>query len=135
MDSQAFSVELLDQQRSLWLQLECALERAQGALLQGDVAVFEQCTQEQRQCCGQLARFRSQAEPRHAGPLYSASTSLLHDIERTQRRVRQLNRVHAALLRRASRSLQILRNRITRPDVAYAPSASWQQSTLLTPRG
>jgi hypothetical protein len=60
----------------------------------------------------------------------------LEEIERTHRRVRHLNRVHAALLRRASRSLEILRNLMRPTGTIYAPSAGWQQqaSTLL-PRG
>jgi hypothetical protein len=135
MDRLLPSVELLDQQRSLWLQLESALERAQGALLQGDVAVFGQCTQDQRQCCDQLVRFHPRAEARDAGPPGDAGTSLLHEIECVQRRVQHLNRVHAALLQRASRSLRILRNRIARSDISYEPPPSLQHSTLLTPRG
>lgn len=135
MDRGVLSVEFLEQQRKLWLQLESALERAQSSLLQGDVAGFEQCTQDQRQCCDQLQRFPPLSEPSAAGPPGSDGLSLLPDIERAQRRVRHLNRVHAALLRRASRSLQILRNRIAQSDVAYAPPASWQQHTPLLPRG
>ena len=133
MTKQTLSIESLERQRCLWLQLASALERAQGALLRGELAVFEECTREQSECCGQLIprreleRVRGQAQP---------TAAIMEEIESAQRRVRHLNRLHAALLRRASRSLEILRNLMRQTGTVYAPSISWQQqaSTLL-PRG
>ena len=133
MTEQILSIEALERQCCLWLQLASALERAQGALLRGEVAVFVQCTKEQSECCEQLiprrelVRVRAQGQP---------AAAIMEEIESAQRRVRHLNRVHAALLRRASRSLEILRNLMRQTGTIYAPSVSWQQqaSTLL-PRG
>lgn len=133
MTEQTLSIESLERQRCLWLQLASALERAQAALLRGEVAVLEECTKEQGECCRQLIPRR---ELERACGQIQPTASILEEIERTQERVRHLNRVHAALLRRASRSLEILRNLMRPTGTIYAPSACWQQqaSTLL-PRG
>jgi hypothetical protein len=133
MTEQTLSIESLEQQRSLWLQLASALERAQGALLRGEVAVFEECTREQGECCHQLIPRRELEWDRAQG---QPTAAILEEIGHAQQRVRHLNRVHAALLRRASRSLEILRNLMRQADTIYVPSVSWQQggSTLL-PRG
>jgi hypothetical protein len=133
MTEQVLSIEALERQCCLWLQLASALERAQGALLRGEVAVFEECTKEQSECCEQLIPRRELERVRGQG---QATATIMEEIESTQRRVRHLNRVHAALLRRASRSLEILRNLMRQADTIYVPSVSWQQggSTLL-PRG
>jgi hypothetical protein len=133
MTEQTLSIESLERQRYLWLQLARALERAQGALLRGEVAVFEECTKEQGECCHQLIPRR---ELERAWGQGQPNSVILEEIESAQQRVRHLNRVHAALLRRASRSLEILRNLMRQTGTIYAPSVSWQQqaSTLL-PRG
>jgi len=132
MTEQTLSLESLDRQRCLWLQLASALERAQGALLRGEVAVFEECTKEQGECCHRLIPWHELEQARGQG---QPTAAILDEIERAQQRVRHLNRVHA-LLRRASRSLEILRNLMRQTGTIYAPSVSWQQggSTLL-PRG
>jgi hypothetical protein len=54
MTEQTLSIEALERQHRLWLQLASALERAQNALLRGDIAVFDECTKEQGECCCQL---------------------------------------------------------------------------------
>ena len=133
MTGQTLSLESLERQRCLWLQLASALERAQGALLRGEVPVFEECTKEQGECCHRLIPWHELEQARGQG---QPTAAILDEIERAQQRVRHLNRVHAALLRRASRSLEILRNLMRQTGTIYAPSVSWQQggSTLL-PRG
>jgi hypothetical protein len=130
MTEQTLSMESLERQRCLWLQLASALERAQGALLSGEVAVFEECTKEQGECCHRLIPRHELEQARGQG---QPTAAILDEIERAQQRVRHLNRVHAALLRRASRSLEILRNLMRQTGTIYAPSVSWQQraSTLL----
>src|ERR1700751_2230822 len=129
MSEQTLSIESLEQQRCLWLQLARALERAQVALLRGDVAAFEERTREQNECCEQLVPRAELDRVRGDG---QTPVSLLHDIDSAKRRVRHLNCVHGALLRRAIRSLAILRNLMRQRGTIYTPSASWQQhaSTL-----
>lgn len=132
MSEPTLSIESLERQRGIWLELAGSLERAQVALLCGDVAGFEECTREQNECCEQLVpqaeldRFRGDGQ---------IPISLFHEIDRARRRVRHLNCVHAALLRRAIRSLAILRNLMSQRGTLYAPSACWQQhASTLCPR-
>ncbi len=129
MSEPILSIEALEQQRSLWLQLATALERAQNALLRGDVAAFEDCTREQGECCHELVE-RNQLDHGH-GHAALATAPLFEDIDRAQKRVRHLNCVHAALLRRATRSLAILRNLMRQRGTIYTPSANCQQSAWL----
>jgi len=127
MSERTLSIEALERQRGLWLQLAAALERAQGALLHGEVAAFEEYTREQGECCQELVAWSELDQSRGEGHAPIAAASLFDDIARAQKRVRHLNCVHAALLRRASRSLAILRNLMRQRGTIYAPSASWQQ--------
>ena len=133
MREEILSIESLERQRILWLQLANALERAQSALLRGEVAAFEECTREQRECCEQLIARR---ELERARCQDKSTAATLEEIESAQRRVRHLNRIHAALLRRAIRSLTILRNLMRQTGTIYAPSVAWQQRTsTLLPEG
>ena len=126
MSEPILSIEALERQRGVWLQLAAALERAQDALLRGDVAAFEDCTREQGECCQELVERNELEQARGHAP--ATSTSLFEDIACAQRRVRHLNCVHAALLRRATRSLAILRNLMRQKETIYTPSANCQQS-------
>ena len=119
MDERPLSPELLEQRLKLWLRLAESLDHARDALLRGDVAFFEQSTQEEKCCCDQLVGF-GQFQRLGEAPA-GAAMVLLEEIKRTQLRVRHLNRVHAALLRRASRALRILRNLMAAPDANYLP--------------
>src|SRR5258705_151564 len=70
------SLQSLEQQCSLWLQLAGALEQAQAALLAGDVASFEQRTAEQNQYCHQLKSLVGAGLPAKAsGPMVSGLNS------------------------------------------------------------
>ena len=115
MDPTPLSSECLEQQRGLWLRLAEFLEQAQDALLQGKVELFELCTEEQQQCCDQLRALG----PVKVSSSSDASAALTAEIKQVQLRVRHLNRVHAALLRRASRSLLILRNLLNGSQTPY----------------
>jgi hypothetical protein len=121
MDPNLLSSECLEQQRGLWLRLAESLEQAQEALLHGKVANFERCTEEQKQCCDRL---RVLAAAAHPVTVSGRNEALIQEIRQVQSRVRHLNRVHAALLRRAARSLVILRNLLAGPQHAYAPAAA-----------
>jgi hypothetical protein len=122
MDEPPLSPDFLEQRLKLWLRLAESLDQARAALLQGDVVLFEQSTQAESSCCDQLVGL-GRLHRLEQGPAAEARV-LLEEIRRTQLRVRHLNRVHAALLRRASRSLQILRNLIAAPGVPYRASAA-----------
>ena len=117
MDPIPLSSECLEQQRGLWLRLAESLEQAQDALLQGKVAIFERCTEEQQKCCEQLRALGTA----NAAAVADRNGALLQEIRKVQARVRHVNRIHAALLRRASRSLVILRNLMAGPHDGYAP--------------
>jgi hypothetical protein len=136
-------VELLEQQRSLWLQLAVSIEQAQIALLGGDVALLERSTEEQARFCSQLVALcppvleRTNGWPQTSPPAFSPTTGaaplrrpgkdrardldpLVEEIRCVRKRVRHLARVHAALLRRASRSVCILRNLLEGPKITYS---------------
>lgn len=133
MDERPLSPELLEQRLKLWLRLAESLDQAQRALLQGDVGLFEQSTQDEKICCDQLVGLEQfqRSEETPGGD----AISLVQEIKRTQLRVRHLNRVHAALLRRASRSLRILRNLIAAPGVPYRASAAPDGNYLPVSKG
>jgi hypothetical protein len=86
-------------ERQLWRELAQALERAQVALLDHDLDSFQACTQAQQICCREIAAI-------------PASSRGIEDpaLVQLRRRVWYLSRVESALLRRALRSLVILRN-------------------------
>ncbi len=133
MDEPPLSPDFLEQRLKLWLRLAESLDQARAALLQGDVVLFEQSTQAESSCCDQLVGLgqlhRLEQEPA------AEARVLLEEIRRTQLRVRHLNRVHAALLRRASRSLRILRNLVAAPGVPYRASAAPDGNYLPASKG
>ncbi len=120
----ATSIDFLQQQYQVWVELADAIRGAQAALLKGEIVAFEQSTQEQQQCCNRLLACRQPDQPAGRPELSGEDPALRREIERVQREIRHLNRVHAALLRRASRSLHILRNMLMRSDASYGPPAA-----------
>lgn len=117
MNERDHTAAQLDQMKHLWLDLADALEQSHGALLRGDVARFEEQINRQQRCCAELRCLDGTVENPDRG------RSLLEDIEGIQKRVRHLNRVHAALLRRACRSLVIARNLLAASHASYTPMA------------
>jgi hypothetical protein len=135
MEPTTSHLEALRQQLEVWSRLAAALEHAQGALLSGDAAEFERWTELQADCCRDYRRvFREASEPATGGTSADDRAALLAEIGQARRRVRHLNRVHAALLLRASRSLRILRNLLSGSGTPYAPPASLHQVPLLAER-
>ena len=118
------SIDSLQQQYQVWLELAEAIQRAQVALLHGEINAFERSTQEQQLCCDRLLAWHQPDGASASRDVSGEDAALRLEIERVQREVRHLNRVHAALLRRASRSLQILRNLLMRSEAAYQPPAA-----------
>src|SRR5262249_6664888 len=88
----------------------------------GDLREFERATQEQAECCRRYRMLESRSngasenEPQEFADLRG-------QIEFVRHKVCHLNRVHAELLRRASRSLVILRNLLSSQETVYAPPA------------
>jgi hypothetical protein len=126
----AAHIERLRQQLDTWLRLAEAIERSQRALLQGDLAEIERSTKNQAECCHpcretQLARSEAITE---------SESELFTRIEQARQRVRHQNRVHAELLRRANRSLRILRHLLT-GGAAYGPPQTPDQPLLPGERG
>jgi flagellar biosynthesis/type III secretory pathway chaperone len=129
MDPSPLSADIVAQQLKLWNQLASALEQAQAALLSGDIAGFEQHTEQQRLCCERLLANAGEVNPcRFGNPGVEA---MLKDIRKAQKEVRRLTRIHTALLQRAGRSLVIRRNLIARGGLAYAPASFLQSEAPL----
>src|SRR6202008_5024296 len=85
----------LEEQYQLWLRLAETLERAQHSLLSGELKAFEQCTEEQRTCCQKLRQLSNDSIP--AQEQTDPSVAAWNDqIDQIRRKVRHLNRVHAA---------------------------------------
>jgi flagellar biosynthesis/type III secretory pathway chaperone len=129
MEIPLISAKSLEEQYELWLRLADALERAQHSLLTGELKSFEHCTEEQRACCEKLRQLASDSIP--AQEQTDPSVAAWNErIDQIRRKVRHLNRVHAALLRRASRSLQILRNLMAGTSRRYTPAEGSATSLL-----
>lgn len=132
MHPPANQFEMLEQERALWLGLADAIERAQSALLRGDLVAFEQSTTEQARCCQQYhlqgAQPRSKAVPDGTS---DGCDTLLRSLDEARRKVRHLNLVQAALLRRAHRSLRIVRHLLGGSEDPYSPPASLHQAPAL----
>jgi hypothetical protein len=129
-------MQILEEQCRLWSELASALEQAQVALLAGDLASFEQHTVEQSEHCRALqslsSKVVSKCEPEGDG----RAASLADEVEKLRSRVRHLNRVHAALLRRATRSALILQNLMVMGETLYSvPALSSTPPGNSGPRG
>lgn len=117
----------LAQQLQLWLRLAAAIEQSQSFLLRGDLTEFERATEAQAECCRQYRALQSQDVPQDSEP----DPALRVRIELARAKVRHLNRTHAELLRRASRSVRILRNLMSSVQGVYnAPPALHQLPAL-----
>ena len=121
----------LEHQLELWMRLATAIEQAQSALLNGDVGEFERSTEVQADCCRQYEALRIPDSSKHAPVPNAVDGPLLEKIEQARQRVRRLNRTHAALLLRASRSLRILKNLLSGSEAPYAPPAALRCAPML----
>lgn len=121
----AAHIEQLHRQLDAWRRLAEAIERSQDALLRGNLAEFARSTETQVACCQQCQQSWAAEEQSMA----ASDTELLARVEQARHRVRHLNRVHADLLRRANRSLRILRHLLT-GGAAYGPPQTPDQSLL-----
>lgn len=135
MEPTIFQLETLKQQLEVWSRLAAAIETAQRALLSGDAAEFERSTELQADCCRDYRKLGCAASTLAtlATPA-SDSCGLVAEIEQARNRVRHLNRVHAALLRRATRSLRILHHLLSGSEAPYAPPATLRQPPLSVER-
>ena len=121
----------VEQQIVLLRELACAFENAQQAIVAQDLEGFERQTGRQQALCRQLCALQEkqgqlgEANASSCGSSESAASQrwadLLQELALVQERVRHLNGVHAALLRRAQRSLRILANIFATSSGIYGP--------------
>ena len=120
----------LQLQLSLLDALAQSLNESQAALLAADLAGFEAHTRQQWQLCQALQREKigpapvsRDAETRSGQSSHSVHSAQRLDLESQVRimenRVRQLNRVHACLLRRAQKSLAVFRHILASQSATY----------------
>ncbi|HZQ67134.1 MAG TPA: hypothetical protein VFA68_01340 [Terriglobales bacterium] len=120
-------------QLSLLDELAQSLRAAQSAMLTSDLPSFEAHTARQWTLCQALMQERAAVDSasqdqeadvnrtRQAADL-PRQVALLAQVRRMEDRVRQLNRVHACLLRRAQRSLALLRHIVASQCPTYGPA-------------
>jgi flagellar biosynthesis/type III secretory pathway chaperone len=121
------SLDRLQQRLGLMRELAGSLEQAQAALLAGQLAPLEHYTAEQDELCARLRRL-GEAGPGANGSLANSSSGpagarwhgLWQELRSIERQVHQLNRVHAALLRRAQQSLSMVSRLLASCDSTYA---------------
>jgi hypothetical protein len=125
---------LLEQRLALMRELANSLREAQLALGCADIGTFESRTSEQINLCRQLRDVEQKLQAAHDHcsclvPIISDTSShhrtgvIGEETRKVQDRLRALNRVHAALLRRSAHSLQILSNLLDTAAVAYSATA------------
>jgi hypothetical protein len=115
-------VEPREQRLALMRELACSLEQAQAALVRSDVAAMAECNARQEAICDAIRNLEN------SGPVASASAvarvrweNIGKDLSEVEGRVRELNRVYGALLRRAGRTLDIFLRVLASSAVTYAP--------------
>jgi hypothetical protein len=106
------SVWLLPWSRRNWPYCQAMLPASRNGRENSNRLASSYCLYESWQKHTQAPHFRGEV------------VAMLQNIESLRQKVHRLNQVHAALLRRASYSLTILRNLIERNNVAYAPPSS-----------
>jgi hypothetical protein len=130
------SFERVERRLALMRELAGTLEQAQAALLASDLQRIEEHTARQRELCDALRLLEAPAtspgkdvlhEP--TGPdlpkaslppeLHERWSALSQELAQVQSRVGHLNRVHAALLRRAQRALAIVSRLLASSAVTY----------------
>jgi len=125
MQPAIYQSSLLQDRLDLFTCLEDELEQAQAALLRRDLKGLEVHTARQRELC--LALQRPFSDPaldtqEDTAPSEHRAT-LLAELDKVAVRIRYLNRVHAALLARAGRSLAILERVLASAAVTYTSGA------------
>jgi hypothetical protein len=140
------SMEILEHQKDLWIRLAASLQSSQTALLASDLGELERRTEEQAGLCTQLAslncampwsedRYRqwaSESDSRESAPEATPPDLQLcmQEITAARASVCRLNRVYAALLRRAMSAARIFQNLLAGTMNTYPAALQGQASTL-----
>lgn len=134
MDQRPSSSELLDRelpalglpdfhllQRRVGQMHELAdvLEQAQAALINRDLRGIERLTARQRELCALLREVETKTRSQDYLP--EQQSAMACELTAAGKRVRDLNRLHAALLRRARRTVDIFCRVLASCAVTYAP--------------
>jgi hypothetical protein len=157
MDQDLSSVnELLARRVGLMRELANCLDRAQVAVLNSDPGQMSAQTTRQRELCEQLRRLASELMPEQVPPLAPAASSnpasqgpdtadllpaqlrreaLLVELAEVEARVAHLNRIYAALLRRARRTVDIFCRVLANSGVTYIPPGPQPPSAIPYSRG
>lgn len=113
----------LDQRVEFLQQLADSLKAAQGAVVRNDLAKLRGQTSRQQLLCEQLRRLAEVASVESAEANHETEkrkTDLQEDLAQTELEVARLNRVYGALLRRASRTVNIFCRVLAASSPTYA---------------
>src|SRR5262249_54304416 len=105
---------------ALWEALAASLEQATRALTDGDLDAFERATERQQQLCDQLRGVLPPWPGRGVCRDTPEGAADQRECMEIERRVKHLNRVYAALLRRANRSLETFCRMLDAAPSTYA---------------
>jgi hypothetical protein len=130
----------VERRLALMRDLAATLEQAQAAVLAGNLEMIEAHTVRQRDLCEALRQLtistvsaggRAMQPPgpedpaaESPSPKHEQWSALLGELAEVESRVGHLNRVHAALLRRAQRSLAIVSRLLASSEITYSPPAA-----------
>jgi hypothetical protein len=122
-----------EEQISLLQKLAESLAKAQEALLGCDLQGLNEHTVLQSNVCQQLRALRQIPSAGRPAQLDPRWRELAQKLAQAERRVRHLNGVYGALLRRAARSVQITQNLFRNAHGTYHPLDS--AGTSISPPG
>jgi hypothetical protein len=113
-------LEQLEKRLMLMRELAAALEQAQAAVVASDLERIHSQTARQQELCQELTRL---GVPAGTGSpaVQSRWDALSGELAKVETEVEYLNRVHASLLRRARRTLEIFSRVLASSAVTYAP--------------
>ena len=131
-----FSLGALEQRSALMQELAGELEQAQAAIVASDSNEFQLHTDRQRTLCEAVCALSSPPAPAEVSPDFQQRREILtQKLAKIENRVRQLNRIHAALVRRAQRTLAIFSRALASSALTYvAPQAQTSSTELCSER-
>jgi len=113
--------DLGERRLELFRELAASLERAQRAVMASKVEQMIRETSRQQEICGEL-RARRDDKPGTAFTGSSRGAELAGELMRIEKRVAELNRLYAALLRRARRTAEIFCRAMASSALTYDPA-------------
>jgi|SRR5436853_6943602 len=127
-----FSLGALEQRLALMQELAAELEEAQAAIVASDRNELQLHTERQRALCEAVCAFSSPPVPAEVSPDFRQRRNILtQKLAEIENRVRRLNRIHAALVRRAQRTLAIFSRALASSAITYVPPQAQTSSMEL----